>query len=123
MISIHTIPMFHGLGGLQIYWAVRFSFLLLNLFECNWQASCGITLAVFEPKRHAQMPTPDALYKAARIANCDIIYSVPAIVEVCILKVAVMKLIFYSYNAGLVSQRRICGMVSDSDGGGKRLLD
>ncbi|KIJ41947.1 hypothetical protein M422DRAFT_229444 [Sphaerobolus stellatus SS14] len=63
--SIHTIPMFHGMGILQLCWT----------------ASTGTVMAAFEPKSPAVVPTADGLFKAAAATNSGLIFCVPAIIE------------------------------------------
>ncbi|TFK39396.1 acetyl-CoA synthetase-like protein [Crucibulum laeve] len=65
IVSAHAVPMFHGMGFMQIAWA----------------ASCGLVVSVFEPKSPAQVPTPDGLFKAAVATNTDLIFCVPAFIE------------------------------------------
>ncbi|KAF8968163.1 hypothetical protein BDZ97DRAFT_1655638 [Flammula alnicola] len=65
IFSVHTMPMYHGMGVLQ----------------CFWTASCGLIISAFEPKCPAQIPTPDNLFQAAVATNSDIIFCVPAIIE------------------------------------------
>lgn len=63
--SLHTMPMYHGMGVLQLYWA----------------PSCGLIVSAFEPKTPAPMPTPDGLFKAAKATDSDVIFCVPSIIE------------------------------------------
>ncbi|KAF8990609.1 hypothetical protein BDQ17DRAFT_1433645 [Cyathus striatus] len=63
--SIHTMPMYHGMGVLQ---------------TC-WTASSGSVLSAFEPRSPAVVPTPDGLFKAAVATNSDIIFCVPSFIE------------------------------------------
>ncbi|KAF8200271.1 hypothetical protein BJ912DRAFT_921743 [Pholiota molesta] len=65
IFSLHTMPMYHGMGVLQ----------------CCWTASSGLVVSAFEPKSPAQIPTPDNLFQAAVATHSDIIFCVPAIIE------------------------------------------
>jgi hypothetical protein len=44
----------------------------------------GLTLSVFEPKSPVPIPTPDGLFQAAVATNSDIMFCVPAFIEVLI---------------------------------------
>ncbi|KAJ7618639.1 hypothetical protein FB45DRAFT_1097256 [Roridomyces roridus] len=65
VLSVHGLPMYHGMGMMQTLWA----------------PSCGVVLSTFEPKPFPTAPTPDVLFAAARTTQSDIIISVPAFVE------------------------------------------
>ncbi|TFK38857.1 hypothetical protein BDQ12DRAFT_629926 [Crucibulum laeve] len=65
VFSLHTMPMFHGMGVLQL----------------GWTASSGLIVSAFEPKSPVVVPTPDLLFKAAVAVNSDIIFCVPAFIE------------------------------------------
>ncbi|KAF9556254.1 acetyl-CoA synthetase-like protein [Agrocybe pediades] len=63
--SLHVMPMYHGMGIMQICWT----------------ASTGHIISVFEPTSPAIAPTPKNHFEAAVLCNSDIIFSVPAIIE------------------------------------------
>ncbi|KAF8990836.1 hypothetical protein BDQ17DRAFT_1433510 [Cyathus striatus] len=63
--SIHTMPMYHGIG----------------VFQTCWTASSGSVMAAFEPRSPAVIPTPDGLFKAAVATQSDIILCVPSFIE------------------------------------------
>ncbi|KAF8200278.1 hypothetical protein BJ912DRAFT_1020035 [Pholiota molesta] len=65
VFSLHTAPMYHGMG----------------VFQCCWTASSGLVVSAFEPKSPAQIPTPDNLFQAAVATSSDIILCVPSIIE------------------------------------------
>ncbi|EIW79977.1 acetyl-CoA synthetase-like protein [Coniophora puteana RWD-64-598 SS2] len=65
VFSLHTMPMFHGMGVLQVCWA----------------AACGIVISAFEPAFPSTLPTPDNLYVAAKATDSDVIFCVPSIIE------------------------------------------
>ncbi|EIW79469.1 acetyl-CoA synthetase-like protein [Coniophora puteana RWD-64-598 SS2] len=63
--SVHATPMFHGMGTFQFVWA----------------ATCGQTLAVFEPKWPPPVPTLDGLVAAAKTTKSNLLWTVPSFVE------------------------------------------
>ncbi|KAF9553775.1 acetyl-CoA synthetase-like protein [Agrocybe pediades] len=63
--SLHVLPMYHGMGVMQL----------------GSVATTGHILATFEPKSPAIAPTPKNHFEAAVACNCDIIFSVPAVIE------------------------------------------
>ncbi|KZT01340.1 acetyl-CoA synthetase-like protein [Laetiporus sulphureus 93-53] len=65
VFSLHVMPMYHGMGILQLCWT----------------ASSGLVISSFEPKSPAPVPTPDALFTAAKATNSDIIFCVPSFIE------------------------------------------
>ncbi|KAH9841056.1 uncharacterized protein C8Q71DRAFT_436612 [Rhodofomes roseus] len=65
VFSLHTMPMFHGMGVLQLCWT----------------ASSGLVVSSFEPKSPAPVPTPDALFVAAKATESDIVFCVPSFIE------------------------------------------
>ncbi|KAJ7087037.1 hypothetical protein C8R43DRAFT_939403, partial [Mycena crocata] len=64
-LSLHSMPMYHGMGILQTWWS----------------ASCGLVLSAFEPKAIPTIPTPESLFHAARATDSDIIFCVPSFIE------------------------------------------
>ncbi|PPR02158.1 hypothetical protein CVT26_012119 [Gymnopilus dilepis] len=65
VFSLHTMPMYHGMGILQLCWT----------------PSCGLVISAFEPSSPAHVPTPQSHFQAAIATNSDIIFCVPAIIE------------------------------------------
>ncbi|KAJ7635327.1 hypothetical protein FB45DRAFT_1057185 [Roridomyces roridus] len=65
ILSVQGLPMYHGLGVMQTWWA----------------ASCGLVLSVFEPKPIPTVATPDLWFEAARNTASDVILTVPALIE------------------------------------------
>ncbi|KAJ4476520.1 hypothetical protein C8R41DRAFT_845764 [Lentinula lateritia] len=65
IFSLHVMPMYHGMGILQLCWT----------------ASCGLVLAAFQPKSPATSPTPENLFKAAKSTASDIMFCVPSFIE------------------------------------------
>ncbi|KAF9552954.1 acetyl-CoA synthetase-like protein [Agrocybe pediades] len=63
--SLHVMPMFHGMGIMQLCLT----------------ASTGHILSVFEPASTAIAPTPKNHFEAAFLCKSDIVFSVPAIIE------------------------------------------
>ncbi|KAK0461852.1 uncharacterized protein EV420DRAFT_1665230 [Desarmillaria tabescens] len=66
VFSLHVMPMYHGMGVLQLFWT----------------ASSGLVVSAFEPKSPALLPTPDNLFVSARAAQSDVIFCVPSFIEV-----------------------------------------
>ncbi|KAF4612669.1 hypothetical protein D9613_011881 [Agrocybe pediades] len=62
--SLHIMPMYHGLGVMQLCLA----------------PSTGHVLSVFEPKSPAIAPTPKNHFEAAAACKSNVIFSVPAII-------------------------------------------
>ncbi|KAJ7464987.1 hypothetical protein B0H11DRAFT_2050421 [Mycena galericulata] len=65
VLSLHSMPMYHGMGILQTFWA----------------ASAGLVLSAFEPKSPPTIPTPENLFDAAKATGSDIVFCVPAFIE------------------------------------------
>ncbi|KAJ3847468.1 hypothetical protein EV368DRAFT_51127 [Lentinula lateritia] len=65
ILSLHVMPMYHGMGILQICWT----------------ASTGVVIAAFKPQSPAVLPTPENLFEAATAARSDILFCVPAFIE------------------------------------------
>ncbi|KAH9934352.1 uncharacterized protein B0H18DRAFT_556620 [Fomitopsis serialis] len=65
VFSLHTMPMFHGMGVLQLCWT----------------ASSGLVVSSFEPKSPAPVPTPDTLFVAAKATKSDVVFCVPSFIE------------------------------------------
>ncbi|KAJ8094466.1 hypothetical protein PM082_010900 [Marasmius tenuissimus] len=65
VLSLHVMPMYHGMGVLQLTWA----------------AGVGLVVAGFEPKVPSISPTPENLFEGARSTSSDIILCVPSFLE------------------------------------------
>ncbi|KAF7355647.1 Acetyl-CoA synthetase-like protein [Mycena sanguinolenta] len=65
VLSMHSMPMYHGMGFTQTVWA----------------ASCGLVMSTFEPKPFPTIPNPVNHLLAARATNSDIIFAVPSFLE------------------------------------------
>lgn len=65
VFSLHPLPMFHGMGFMNMMWA----------------GSCGTVLAVFAPSFPPRVPTPDNVIHAAQAVDCDSTLIVPSILE------------------------------------------
>ncbi|THU98749.1 acetyl-CoA synthetase-like protein [Dendrothele bispora CBS 962.96] len=63
--SLHVMPMYHGMGVLQLCWT----------------ASCGLVVASFLPKNPAVLATPENLFLAAKATNSEVIFCVPSFIE------------------------------------------
>lgn len=57
VFSLHGMPMYHGMGALQMCWTVRAFTISKNGTVCltPLQASCGLVMAAFEPKSPAKV--------------------------------------------------------------------
>ncbi|KAJ3897995.1 hypothetical protein F5879DRAFT_910286 [Lentinula edodes] len=65
ILSLHVMPMYHGMGILQLCWT----------------ASTGVVVATFKPHSPAILPTPENLFEAATATKSDILFCVPAFIE------------------------------------------
>ncbi|KAG2005476.1 ICS [Coprinopsis cinerea AmutBmut pab1-1] len=65
VLSMHTVPMFHALG-----------FILMSCVT-----STGMITSMFEPRFPAQPPTPQAHFDASVATECDVVVSVPSVIE------------------------------------------
>ncbi|KAF8869841.1 hypothetical protein CPB85DRAFT_1356315 [Mucidula mucida] len=65
VISVHAVAMFHVMGVVQL----------------PSTASCGYTLAVFDPKKPPHAPTPAIVFSELQATNCDYVVCVPAFPE------------------------------------------
>ncbi|KAF8195302.1 hypothetical protein K438DRAFT_1968611 [Mycena galopus ATCC 62051] len=65
VLSLHSMPMYHGMGIIQTYWA----------------AACGLALGAFEPKAVPTIPTPRNVYQACRATGTDVMFCVPSVIE------------------------------------------
>ena len=52
--------------------------------EIRLQASSGLVISTFEPNSPPQLPTPEGLYQSAKASDTDIVFCVPAFLEVSI---------------------------------------
>ncbi|KAI5119729.1 hypothetical protein M0805_008659 [Coniferiporia weirii] len=64
-LSCHSIPMYHGMGIMQI----------------GWTAMVGITLTAFQPSKLPIIPSPDNVFKGSMDTKSDIILCVPSFLE------------------------------------------
>ncbi|KAJ7929762.1 hypothetical protein B0H13DRAFT_2652291 [Mycena leptocephala] len=65
ILSLHSMPMYHGMGILQTFWS----------------AACGLVLSAFEPKSPPTIPTPENHFRAAKATDSDITFCVPSFIE------------------------------------------
>ncbi|KAK0196977.1 hypothetical protein F5146DRAFT_1153799, partial [Armillaria mellea] len=65
IFSFHVMPMYHGMGVLQLLWT----------------ASSGLVVGAFEPQSPAILPTAENLFKSARAVHTDFIFCVPSFIE------------------------------------------
>ncbi|KAJ7046114.1 hypothetical protein C8F04DRAFT_1322704 [Mycena alexandri] len=65
VLSLHSMPMYHGMG----------------LLQTTWSASCGLVLSTFEPRTVPTIPTPRSVFEGCRVTNTDIAFCVPSFIE------------------------------------------
>ncbi|KAK0483762.1 hypothetical protein IW261DRAFT_1332931 [Armillaria novae-zelandiae] len=65
LFSFHVMPMYHGMGVLQLLWT----------------ASSGLVVGAFEPQSPAILPTAENLFKSAKTVQTDFIFCVPSFIE------------------------------------------
>ncbi|KAK0463970.1 uncharacterized protein EV420DRAFT_1638889 [Desarmillaria tabescens] len=65
LFSFHVVPMYHGMGVLQLLWT----------------ASSGLAVSTFEPRSPAILPTPENLFDSARTVQSDVVFCVPSFIE------------------------------------------
>ncbi|KAJ7751462.1 hypothetical protein B0H16DRAFT_1419536 [Mycena metata] len=65
VLSLHSMPMYHGMGVLQ---------------TC-WSASCGLVFSAFEPKAIPTIPTPRSVFEGCKATQTDIAFCVPSFIE------------------------------------------
>ncbi|SJL02273.1 uncharacterized protein ARMOST_05599 [Armillaria ostoyae] len=65
VFAVHSLPVYHVMGILQLLWAV----------------SSGLVLGVFEPKTPATSPMLDNMFASAKAMNSDIVFCVPYFLE------------------------------------------
>ncbi|KAJ7191755.1 hypothetical protein B0H12DRAFT_1039746 [Mycena haematopus] len=65
VLSLHTMPMYHGMGMIQAFWS----------------ASSGLAISAFEPKPVPTIPIPRSVFQACKATNTDIIFCVPTLIE------------------------------------------
>ncbi|KAF7374105.1 Acetyl-CoA synthetase-like protein [Mycena sanguinolenta] len=65
VLSLHSMPMYHGMGIIQTFWT----------------PSCGLAISAFEPKAVPTIPIPRSVFQAAKATNTDIIFCVPSMIE------------------------------------------
>ncbi|KAJ7753642.1 hypothetical protein DFH07DRAFT_921322 [Mycena maculata] len=62
ILSLHSMPMYHGMGLLQTFWS----------------AACGSVLSAFEPASPPTMPSPENVLHGSKMTGTDIIFCVPS---------------------------------------------
>ncbi|KAJ7233038.1 hypothetical protein C8J57DRAFT_1090832 [Mycena rebaudengoi] len=65
VMSLHSMPMYHGMGLLQTMWG----------------PSCGLVYSAFEPRASPTVPSPENLFRSAKATLSDIILCVPSFLE------------------------------------------
>ena len=81
VMSCHAMPVFHGMGVLQI--ALVVSTTSSGCFHSNsFQPSAGVVMAVFKPAFPAVLPNPQNVLEGMMITNCSIGAAAPTFLEV-----------------------------------------
>jgi hypothetical protein len=80
------MPMFHGMGVLQLATVVCFFTTDLHRpypeYISYCQAACGVVMSVFKPTFPAIIPTSKNVFDGAVATHTDILAGVPAFIEV-----------------------------------------
>lgn len=79
------MPMYHGMGMMQVGWAVRIKRKNIKpqlIPKYALQASTGVILTTFKPQVPAVAPTPDALITSFMHTKTKVGFCVPIFVEV-----------------------------------------
>ena len=81
VMSCHAMPVFHGMGVLQI--ALVVSATSSGCFHSNnFQPSAGVVMAVFKPAFPAVLPNPQNVLEGMIITNCSVGAAAPTFLEV-----------------------------------------
>ena len=82
-MACHACPMFHAMGVMHIGGVVRRpSYLRVHNDITPLQGVAGYTMGVFRPCRPAVFPTAENVLEGAQTTGSDIIFTIPAFVEV-----------------------------------------
>jgi hypothetical protein len=84
IMSCHAMPVFHGMGILQIALVVSVACGLCRVihFSNISQPSAGVVMAVFEPAFPAVSPNPQNVLEGMIATNCSIGAAAPTFLEV-----------------------------------------
>jgi hypothetical protein len=81
IMSCHAMPVFHGMGLLQIALVVSETY--SRYFRSNgFQVSAGVVMAVFKPAFPAVLPNPQNVLEGMMTTNCSIGAAAPTFLEV-----------------------------------------
>jgi hypothetical protein len=81
VMSCHAMPVFHGMGLLQIALVVSATY--SRYFHSNgFQVSAGVVMAVFKPAFPAVLPNPQNVLEGMMTTNCSIGAAAPTFLEV-----------------------------------------
>jgi hypothetical protein len=78
------MPVFHGMGVLQIALVVSVTLDLFQLIHFQYfsQPSAGVVMAVFKPAFPAALPNPQNVLEGMIATNCSIGAAAPTFLEV-----------------------------------------
>lgn len=88
-LACHSMPMYHGMGLMQVGWTVReipyldSAEIITQRIRSFQQAFSGLVLTVFMSTIPATVPTPESVIKGAMDTKSDLMFCVPSFVEVC----------------------------------------
>jgi hypothetical protein len=81
IMSCHAMPVFHGMGVLQIALVVSATY-SEYFFSNSLQPSAGVVMAVFKPAFPAVLPNPQNILEGMIATNCSIGAAAPTFLEV-----------------------------------------
>jgi len=82
IMSCHAMPVFHGMGLLQIALVVSAACSGYSNFN-YFQPSSGVVMAVFKPAFPAVLPNPQNVLEGMVVTMCSIGAAAPTFIEVC----------------------------------------
>lgn len=81
IMSCHAMPVFHGMGVLQIALVVSVTY-SEHFLSNSLQPSAGVVMAVFKPAFPAVLPNPQNILEGMIASNCSIGAAAPTFLEV-----------------------------------------
>ncbi|KAJ6458386.1 hypothetical protein C8R47DRAFT_1203181 [Mycena vitilis] len=82
IVSLHSMPMYHGMGILQTFWTASLDLsIMLAISYISSKATSGYLISAFEPTSPPTLPTPDGIFHSAKATESDIIFCVPSFIE------------------------------------------
>ncbi|CCM04238.1 uncharacterized protein FIBRA_06405 [Fibroporia radiculosa] len=65
IVTVHSVPAFHGMGFIQAIWSAYF----------------GLVISAYEPRMPPTVPTPESSFESAKATNSNIIFCTPSFAE------------------------------------------